>query len=160
MCSSDLRRYDIKKQDGMRERGDRKHDIKKHDGMRERGDRKHDIKKQDGMRERGDRKEIREAEREKKMTKGRNGNQTCGGHSGIETVFSPSTAVSPVSIIPPHLHLHVVVPGQTGEAWEPSKKHCPSGYQAVLDSKVPSTFRNVCTCVDQAQHVACRWAAR
>jgi hypothetical protein len=24
----------------------------------------------------------------------------------------------------PFLHLHVVVPGQTGEAWEPSKKHC------------------------------------
>ena len=32
--------------------------------------------------------------------------ETCGGQSGTLTVFSPSTSVSPVSIIPPLLHTH------------------------------------------------------
>ena len=40
------------------------------------------------------------------MTKGRNGNQTFSAHGGTETVFSPSTSVSPVSIVPPLLHTH------------------------------------------------------
>jgi len=66
----------------------------------------------------------------------------------------------PTTVPYPFLPLHVVVLGQIEEAWEPSKKHCSFGYRAVLDSKVPSTFRTVCTCVDQAQHVASRWAAR
>jgi len=51
------------------------------------------------------------------------------------------------------LQLHFVLRGQTGEAWEPSKKNCSFGYRAVLDSQV-------CTWVDQAQHVVSRWAAR
>jgi hypothetical protein len=33
----------------------------------------------------------------------------CGGQSGIETGFSPSSSVSPVSIIPPELRIYVYV---------------------------------------------------
>jgi len=79
----------------------------------------------------------------------------------LRQFFSPNTSVFPCqyhsTIAPyPFLHLHVDFPGQTGEAWGPSKKHCSFRYGAVLDSKVPATFRSVCTCVDQAQRVASR----
>jgi hypothetical protein len=33
----------------------------------------------------------------------------CGGQSGIETGFSPSSSVSPVSIIPLELHIYVYI---------------------------------------------------
>jgi hypothetical protein len=33
--------------------------------------------------------------------------EICGGQSGTATSISPSTSVSPVSIIPPMLHTHV-----------------------------------------------------
>jgi hypothetical protein len=35
--------------------------------------------------------------------------EICGGQSGIGTRFSPSTPVSPVSIIPPMLHTHSAI---------------------------------------------------
>jgi hypothetical protein len=34
----------------------------------------------------------------------------CGGQSGTEAGFSPSTSVSPANIIPPSLHIHVSPP--------------------------------------------------
>ena len=60
-----------------------------------------------------------------------------GRQSGPETGFSPSTSVSPVSIIPPMLHtvLHLVPQDQTGESWEPSKKHS-SFEKGALDIEV------------------------
>jgi hypothetical protein len=36
-----------------------------------------------------------------------------------------------------HLHQHIAVPeGQAGDAWEPSEKHCTSGNQTEMDTKV------------------------
>jgi hypothetical protein len=44
----------------------------------------------------------------------------CGGHSGAETGFSPSTSVFSVSIFSPLLLTHLPE-GQTGEVWETFK---------------------------------------
>ena len=60
------------------------------------------------------------------------------GQSGPVTGFSPSTSVSPVSIIPPILHtvLRLVPQAQTEEAWEPSKHHRSFEKDEALDSTV------------------------
>ena len=55
--------------------------------------------------------------------------EICGGQSASGTGFSPSTFVSPVSIILPTLHTHFIYTlllpeGQTGDAWKSSKKKC------------------------------------
>jgi hypothetical protein len=75
------------------------------------------------MRVRSDRKEIREAEREK-MTKGPV-TKLMEDTVALRQFFSPNTSVFSCQYYSttapyPFLHLHVVLPGQTGEAWEPS----------------------------------------
>jgi len=68
--------------------------------------------------------------------------EVCGEQCDTLTGFSPSTSVSPVSIIPPmlhiQLHLHVELARTNGKVWEPSKKQCSFGNRGVLDRQVPS----------------------
>ena len=65
----------------------------------------------------------------------------------LEQVFLRVLRFSPVSIIPPMLHtrlrlgVHVALTkGQTGNAWEPSKKQYPIGNREALDRKAFSLF--------------------
>ena len=70
----------------------------------------------------------------------------CAGQSGNVTVlFSPSTSVFPVSIIPPtlhiHLHPHVALTRQkTGKGWEPCIQQCYFGTRGALDIKQCHSF--------------------
>jgi len=47
----------------------------------------------------------------------------CGGHSGAETGFSPSTSIFSVCIFSPMLLTHLPE-GQAGEVWVPFKHQC------------------------------------
>ena len=84
-------------------------------------------------------------------------------HVAPGQVFSPSTSLPPVSIVPPMLHTHSFIymlllrEGQTGEAWEPSFRIRRTLYREVLPlflSCQRSSRHDVALYVDRV-HAAC-----
>jgi hypothetical protein len=67
--------------------------------------------------------------------------EICGRQSGTGSEFSPSIAVFPLPIsfheFSVLIFINILpVPGQSGDAWEPSKKHCTFGNRTAMDTKV------------------------
>jgi hypothetical protein len=68
--------------------------------------------------------------------------EICDGQSGIRSGLSPSISVFPLPIsfhkcsILIFIYILHVPKGQSGDAWEPSEKHCSSGNRRALDTKV------------------------